>query len=230
MKDTSKMDFDLVIFDCDGVLVDTELVANTVLAKLICDLGTPITPRECQRRFMGRTLESVKALVEALTGAVLPADWPDQVRALDLVAFKAGVGPIAGIEAVLDAFDSRKMAYCVGSSGRYEKMQATLGSAGLLSRLEGKLFSAQDCAAGKPAPDVFLLAARGMGVEPARCVVIEDSVPGLMAAKAAGMRGFGYTADPGTDPAAMAAAGATLFNDMALLPELLTQARPDQKD
>lgn len=215
------MTLELVIFDCDGVLVDTELTANTILAEIITDLGFPITAHECQARFMGRTLESVKELVEELCSVKLADDWPDYIRKRDLEAFAKGVDPIPGITAVLDELDQRGIPYCVGSSGKYEKMRMTLGSSGLLPRLEGKLYSAQDCANGKPAPDVFLLAAKGMGKDPAACVVIEDSVPGLMAARSAGMRGFGYTADPHCDKKAMQEAGGTLFDRMEALPELL---------
>ncbi|SHM88078.1 HAD family hydrolase [Roseibium suaedae] len=215
------MTLELVIFDCDGVLVDTELTANTILAEIITDLGFPITAHECQSRFMGRTLESVKELVEELCSVKLADDWPDYIRKRDLEAFAKGVDPIPGITAVLDELDQRCIPYCVGSSGKYEKMRMTLGSSGLLPRLEGKLYSAQDCADGKPAPDVFLLAAKGMGKDPAACVVIEDSVPGLMAARSAGMRGFGYTADPHCDKKAMQEAGGTLFDRMEALPELL---------
>ena len=212
---------ELVIFDCDGVLVDTELTANIILAEVITDLGVPITAQDCQARFMGRTLESVKELVEELCSVELADDWPDYIRERDLEAFAKGVDPIPGITAVLDDLDRRGVPYCVGSSGKYEKMRMTLGSSGLLPRLEGKLYSAQDCANGKPAPDVFLLAAKGMGKDPACCVVVEDSVPGLMAARSAGMRGFGYTADPHCDKKAMLEAGGTLFDRMEALPELL---------
>ncbi|MCV0427120.1 MAG: HAD-IA family hydrolase, partial [Roseibium sp.] len=151
----------------------------------------------------------------------LPADWPEQVRLRDLESFKAGVPAIEGIEAVLDALDRREIPYCVGSSGKYQKMRTTLGSSGLLPRLEGKLFSAQDCEQGKPAPDVFLLAARTMGHAPGTCVVVEDSVPGVMAARAAGMRVFAFVEDPSCDREAMTAAGGILFERMSELPDLL---------
>jgi beta-phosphoglucomutase-like phosphatase (HAD superfamily) len=211
----------LVIFDCDGVLVDTERMANQNMAEIITELGYPITGPECQQRFMGRTLENVKEMVEILTSRNLPADWPDQVRTRDLQAFEQGVAAIPGIDAVMDDLDTRGIPYCVGSSGKYEKMRVTLGSSGLLPRLEGKLFSAQDCEKGKPAPDVFLLAASKMGHEPANCVVIEDSVPGVTAAVAAGMRALAYVDDPSCDRQAMLAAGGTFFEDMNELPDLL---------
>lgn len=212
---------DLIIFDCDGVLVDTERLTNANMAELITDLGYPISGPECQRRFMGRTLENVQEIVEALIGQALPQDWPDQVRARDLESFKAGVPAIPGISGVLDALDTAGLPYCVGSSGRYQKMRTTLGSAGLLPRLEGRLFSAEDCARGKPAPDVFLLAARSLGFAPEACVVVEDSLPGVKAARAANMRVFAYVDDPSADRAALQKAGAVLFEQMSELTGLI---------
>lgn len=211
----------LVIFDCDGVLVDTERLANRTMAAIVTELGHPISGPECQRRFMGRTLESVQVMIEELIGRKLPDDWPDEVRRRDLEAFKKGVPAISGIEQVLDDLDRRGVPYCVGSSGKYRKMHMTLGSAGLLPRLKDRLYSAEDCANGKPSPDVFLLAARGMGHAPETCVVIEDSLPGVMAARAAGMRAFAYVEDPACDRTALQAAGAILFETMAALPDLL---------
>ncbi|PVB60082.1 HAD family phosphatase [Labrenzia sp. 011] len=211
----------LVIFDCDGVLVDTERAANRNMAAIVTELGYPMSGPESQRRFMGRTLENIQEMVEELTGRSLPSDWPDQVRLRDLKAFEAGVDAIDGIEAVLDDLDRRAVPYCVASSGKYRKMHTTLGSSGLLPRLKDRLFSAEDCEHGKPAPDVFLLAARTMGHRPETCVVIEDSVPGVLAAGAAGMRAFAFVEDPACDREAMRAAGATLFTAMTELPELL---------
>ena len=211
----------LVIFDCDGVLVDTERQVNANMAAFITELGYPMTGPDCQRRFMGRTLEDVQRMVEDLAGVSLPADWPEQVRARDLISFQAGVSAVHGIETVLDDLDRRGVPYCVGSSGKYEKMRTTLGSSGLLPRLEGRLFSAEDCARGKPAPDVFLLAAKTMGHAPQNCAVIEDSLPGVLAAKAAGMHAFAFVEDPACDRAAMAQAGADLFDSMDALPGLL---------
>ncbi len=211
----------LIIFDCDGVLVDTERLANETLAEMVTALGYEISARDCQRRFMGRSLENVKEMIEDLTGHCLPCDWPDQVRLSDLKRFKAGVPAIRGIEAVLDDLDRRGVPYCVGSSGKYEKMRTTLGSSGLLPRLEGLLFSAQDCEHAKPWPDIFLLAARKMGHPPETCAVIEDSVPGVRAARAAGMRAYAFVEDPACDRDALRAAGAVLFERMADLPGLV---------
>jgi len=211
----------LVIFDCDGVLVDTEQIANEVLADVITGLGLPMSATECQATFTGRTLESVMAMVADMTGKDLPANWPDMIREKDLIAFDAGIDPIEGVADVVADLKERGIPWCVGSSGKYEKMHRTLGSAGLLPLFKDVLYSAQDCAEGKPAPDIFLYAARGMGHDPAECVVIEDSVPGIMAARAAGMKVFGYTADPHAQTELMAKEGAVLFDRMADLPKLL---------
>ena len=211
----------LVIFDCDGVLVDTERLTNRTLAGLLTELGFPLTGPECQKRFMGRTLEAVQEIVEKELGQKLPADWLDRLRARDIESFKSGVSQVPGVARVMDLLDQRGIPYCVGSSGKYEKMHATLGSAGLLPRLKDRLYSSQDCASGKPAPDVFLLAARSMGHQPESCVVIEDSLPGVMAASAAGMRVYAYVDDPVCDREALQNAGATLFERMEDLPGLL---------
>ncbi|MXN64755.1 HAD-IA family hydrolase [Stappia sp. GBMRC 2046] len=211
----------LVIFDCDGVLVDTETAANKVLAEMVTELGLPMDYREAQRRFMGRTMETIQPMVENLTGRSLPASWADGVRARTLLEFEKGVEPIRGIENVVAALKEEGIPYCVGSSGKYAKMRVTLGKSGLLPHFEDVLFSAEDCREGKPAPDIFLYAASGMGGTPEDCVVIEDSVAGIQAARAAGMRALGFTGDPGADSEAMRSAGAELFADMAKLPMLL---------
>lgn len=211
----------LVIFDCDGVLVDTERLTNRTLAALLTDFGFQITGEDCQKRFMGRTLEAVQEIVERELGRKLPSDWLEQLRARDIESFKAGVAQIPGVAAVMDLLDERGIPYCVGSSGKYEKMHSTLGSAGLLPRLKDRLFSSQDCERGKPAPDVFLLAAKSMGHRPEDCVVIEDSLPGVKAARAAGMRVFAYVDDPVCDRDALKAAGAVLIERMDQLPGLL---------
>ncbi|NRG16765.1 HAD family phosphatase [Rhizobiales bacterium] len=211
----------LVIFDCDGVLVDTETVANKLLAELVTALGVPMDYREAQRRFMGRTMETIHPIVEELTGRRLPVGWADEVREKTLLEFEKGVEAIKGIEEVVATLKEAGVPYCVGSSGKYSKMHVTLGKSGLLPLFEDVLFSAEDCREGKPAPDIFLYAASGMGRKPEDCVVIEDSVAGVQAAKAAGMRVLGFTGDPEADDEAMQAAGAELFADMADLPRLL---------
>lgn len=212
---------ELVIFDCDGVLVDTEQIAIGVMSEVVAELGIEMSAAECREAFTGRTLEAVMELVAEMAGRELPEDWPDMIREKDLKAFGAGIDPIEGVADVVADLKARGVPFCVGSSGNYKKMHKTLGSAGLLPLFKDVLYSAQDCAEGKPAPDIFLYAARGMGYDPADCVVIEDSVPGVMAARAAGMRVFGYTADPHAQLERMREEGAVLFDRMADLPKLL---------
>jgi beta-phosphoglucomutase-like phosphatase (HAD superfamily) len=216
------MDPKLVIFDCDGVLVDTERMVNASLAEMVTELGYPIAGPECQQRFMGRTLENVKEMVEALTGRTLPNDWPDQVRKRDLEVFAAGVPAIAGIADVLDALDRRKVPYCVGSSGKYAKMRTTLGSSGLLPRLQGKLFLCRRLRQRQAGARRFSSRCQVDGISAGKLyVVIEDSLPGVQAARSAGMAVYAYVEDPACDREALADAGAYLFDNMAALPGLL---------
>jgi HAD superfamily hydrolase (TIGR01509 family) len=211
----------LVIFDCDGVLVDTEAVANHFLVRLLGASGYAIGYEDCRRRFVGRTIEAVQEMVERESGLSLGADWPDRVRAGTEQAFQAGVAPVPGAETAIVALRDAGVPFCVASSGRFSKMRTSLGKAGLLPYVERVLFSAEQVARGKPAPDLFLFAACAMGVPPADAVVIEDSVPGVLAGKAAGMRVLGYAGDPLTDAEGLRRAGAELFADMAAVPELI---------
>jgi HAD superfamily hydrolase (TIGR01509 family) len=205
-----------VIFDCDGVLVDTELVSNTVLAGLLTEAGLPTTLELCLRDYRGRSLHSVMELAERRHGAPLPADIPERYYAAAEARFAAELEPVAGIVAALDEID---LPMCVASSGPHHKMAVTLRATGLWERFEGAIFSATEVAQGKPAPDLFLHAAQAMGFDPARTAVVEDSVPGVLAARAAGMRALAFAAD--TDAGALAAAGGEVFDDMARLPGLL---------
>ncbi|MBY8976478.1 HAD family hydrolase [Rhodobacteraceae bacterium NNCM2] len=212
----------LVIFDCDGVLVDTEPVANEVLHRMLGDLGLSMDMAEVMERFVGRSMKSVAAEVEALLGRPLDPGWIGEVRAETLAAFREhGVAPIPGVKQAIAEIDARGIPICVGSSGSVEKMTMTLGAAGLWDRLGGHLFTAQDVANGKPAPDLFLHAAASMGVAPGRCVVIEDSPFGVSAAVAAGMRALGYTGGPDTSAEKLRAKGAEIFSEMGQLPGLL---------
>lgn len=205
-----------VIFDCDGVLVDTELISNTVLAGLLTSAGLPTTLELCLRDYRGRSLTSVMELAERRHGAPLPADIPDRYYAEAEARFALDLEPIAG---VAEALDEITLPVCVASSGPHHKMAVTLRSTGLWERFEGAIFSATEVAHGKPAPDLFLHAARVMGFDPTTTAVVEDSVPGVQAARAAGMRALAFAAD--TDPDALAAAGGEVFDDMAQLPALL---------
>ncbi len=210
-----------VIFDCDGVLVDTELISNTVLAGLLTDAGCPTSLELCLRDYRGRSLTSVMELAAARHGASLPGDIPERYYDAVEARFARELEPIAGVVAALDAID---LPMCVASSGPHRKMAVTLRATGLWERFEGRIFSATEVAHGKPAPDLFLHAARRMGFDPASTAVVEDSVPGVQAARAAGMRVLAFAAD--ADAAALAAAGGAVFDDMAHLPDLLGCAAP----
>lgn len=211
----------LVIFDCDGVLVDSEPVANRLLVRILAEDGFHVSYEECRRLFVGRTLEAVMAHVEREIGRPLGPRWPDYVRDETLLAFAEGVDAMPGVEAVLHRLVAAGIPFCVASSGKFEKMRFTLGSSGLLRLVADLLFSAEQVKHGKPAPDLFLHAANAMGHAPEACVVIEDSVPGVEAAVAAGMRVVGFAGDPHADADALMRAGAHVIGDMnALLPLL----------
>jgi len=211
----------LVIFDCDGVLVDTEEVANRFMAALLTDAGYEISYEDCRRRFVGRTIEAVQEMVERDSGLDLGRNWPTTVRFGTERAFQRGVKAVPGARTAILTLRDAGVPFCVASSGRFTKMRMSLGKAGLLPFVEDVLFSAEQVVHGKPAPDLFLHAAASMGMEPDAAVVIEGSVPGVQAAVAAEMRVFGYAGDPLNDAAGMRAAGAELFLDMKNLPMLV---------
>ena len=212
---------ELVIFDCDGVLVDTEAISNMVMSAALARHGFHASSEECRLRFVGRTIESVQAEVEAEIGKPLGSDWPAIMRVEAEAAFDRGVEPIPGIEAAIAKVIGAGTKYCVASSGKFSKMRKSLGKAGLLHHFEHVLFSAEQVGRGEPAPDLFLFAAEAMGVAPADCIVIEDSVPGVQAAVAAGMDVLAYAGDPMSVRAGLVDTGARAFYDMARLPDLL---------
>jgi HAD superfamily hydrolase (TIGR01509 family) len=208
---------ELVIFDCDGVLVDSERIAVRIDSQLCGELGWPLTEEEVVERFLGRTSEYMIAEIEANVGRPLPDAWETDFEPRYRAALEAELGPVDG---VLDALERITLPVCVASSGSHAKMELTLGLTGLYERFAGRIFSAHDVANGKPAPDLFLFAAERLGVEPSRCAVVEDSRFGVEAARAAGMRAFGYAG--GLTPAARLEGPATVvFADMRELPALL---------
>ncbi len=218
----------LVIFDCDGVLVDTEHVANELLVRVLAEDGFHVTHQESRKLFVGRSIDSIVRHVEESIGRTLRSDWASHVREETLKAFTEGeIKAIAGVDMVIHQFVERGVSCCVASSGSLEKMRFTLAATNLLPLLKNVLFSAEQVEHGKPAPDLFLHAAREMGHAPDTCVVIEDSVPGVQAARAANMRVLGYAGDPHTDADGLAQAGAEVFRDMRELPRLLgVEVRP----
>jgi HAD superfamily hydrolase (TIGR01509 family) len=207
---------DSVIFDCDGVLVDTEHISNRVLADLLSEAGLPTTFEDCMREYRGRAMASVLALATQRLGGPLPADLSDRYYAHVEAVFARELQPVPGIVGALDRI---ALPSCVASSGPHHKMAVTLRRTGLWERFEGRIFSASEVEHGKPAPDLFLHAARRMGFDPAATAVVEDSVPGIEAARAAGMRALAFARH--TDPELLAAAGGEPFADMAELPGLL---------
>ena len=208
---------DLVIFDCDGVLVDSEVIAVQIDQRMLADLGWHLSIDEIVEKFLGTSSASFTAKVEAHLGRALPDGFEAAYQPLLYDAFDAALQPIAGIESTLDEITLRT---CVASSGSHEKIRKTLGHTGLLPRFAGRIYSSSEVTHGKPAPDLFLHAAAQMGVAPERCVVIEDSRFGVQAARAAGMHAFGYAGGL-TPAAALESAGATVFTAMTELPELL---------
>jgi HAD superfamily hydrolase (TIGR01509 family) len=211
------MRFDLVIFDCDGVLVDSEPTAARIFAEHLRAVGLAMTDEEVDRRFRGRSMASCLREVEELLAKPLPKTFLEDLQRDTFAAFREELQPVDGVAAVLDAL---RIPFCVASSGEHEKMRLTLGLTGLWPRFEGRIFSASEVTHGKPAPDLFLHAAERMGAKPGRCAVIEDSLPGVQAAVAAGMKVFGHAARPESD-VKLAEAGAATFGSMDELLALL---------
>jgi HAD superfamily hydrolase (TIGR01509 family) len=216
--------FDLVIFDCDGVLVDSEALACVVHADVLTQHGYPITADQVHERFLGRSAREARFEVEAEMGRALPDDYTAQLRATIDRVFDAKLQPIPHIAETLAQLTKP---ICVASSGTPTRIRSSLTTTGLLARFDPHLFSALQVDRGKPAPDLFLFAAAQMGVAPERCVVIEDSIPGVTAGVAAGMTVFGYHGGSHCSPASaegLRAVGAHLvFDDMRQLPGLIAQ-------
>jgi HAD superfamily hydrolase (TIGR01509 family) len=210
----------LVIFDCDGVLVDSEPIQNRIFYRMLCDIGWTLGSQETTEAFIGRSMKDCLALAEQRLGRALPSDFETNLQDQTFAAFARELRPVPGVEQALDRICATT---CVASSGSIEKMRKTLSIAGLLNRFEGRLFSATQVPRGKPYPDLFLYAAREMGVAPDDCAVIEDSVAGVQAAVSAGMTVLGYARAENKN--ALAAAGAQVFNDMRALPSLLDRGR-----
>ena len=208
-----------VIFDCDGVLVDSEGPALDLLGADLAQYGLPMSHAEMTRLFVGGTIPGAGATARA-RGAQLPPDWAADFYRRLYARLAAGTPLIPGVMAVLDALDAAGIPYGVGSNGSDEKMAITLGQhPGLLARLQGRLFSGQTLGMLKPEPGLYLAVAAALGAAPAACVVIEDSRTGCIAARRAGMRCMGYA--PGGDGAMLQAEGALVFHDMGDLPGLL---------
>jgi HAD superfamily hydrolase (TIGR01509 family) len=212
---------ELVIFDCDGVLIDSERLAIKIDVLVLRELGWPLTEAEVIERFVGRSDRDTRAAVEAHLGHGLPEGWEDDVEQRYRQAFAAALAPVDG---VIEALGRIMLPSCVASSATHDHLRYTLGLTGLYERFAGRIFSAEDVARGKPAPDLFLHAAAEMGAQPGGCVVVEDSRPGVEAARAAGMPVLAFAG--GLSPAELLEGPNTIvFDDMRELPGLLEQAR-----
>lgn len=207
----------LVIFDCDGVLIDSERIAVRVEVGILAGLGMPLSEAEIIERFVGRPSSALQAAVEAHLGRPLPADWESQFQHLYDEAYATELAPVDGIEEALDAITA---ATCVASSSEPVSLRHKLELTGLYDRFAGRIYSASEVCHGKPAPDVFLHAADRMGVAPEGCVVVEDSRAGVQAARAARMDVFAYAGSV-TPAAQLEGARTTVFDDMRRLPALL---------
>ncbi|MGC0418939.1 HAD family hydrolase [Embleya sp. AB8] len=223
-KNTDIDSVELVLFDCDGVLVDSEPIAIRVHVALGAEHGWPLTPADVIEHFVGRSSTAIAEQIAERVGAETAAEWTRGFERRHRDEVDAGLSPVEGIEYAVDRLAELGLATCVASSGSHDKMAHTLGRTGLYDRFAGRIFSATEVAHGKPAPDVFLHAAARMGVAPERCVVVEDSLNGLRAARAAGMRSFAYTTDL-IAPHLLAGPGTTVFKSMHDLPSLLTDRR-----
>jgi HAD superfamily hydrolase (TIGR01509 family) len=187
----SKNRFGLVIFDCDGVLVDSELITNRVFARMLNELGIAVTLEDMFERFVGRSMPQCLELITKMLGRPVPQHFVEEYQTRSATVLRSELKAVPDIETALAAM---RMPYCVASSGTHEKMQTTLGITGLLPQFRGKMYSVTEVAQSKPFPDVFLHAARQQGVAPADCAVIEDTPTGVRAGVAAGMTVFGYCA------------------------------------
>ena len=210
---------ELVIFDCDGVLVDSELPANQVFCEALAAEGLAVELSDIVRLLKGLSLKACGDVIRREFDLDLSAAFFDRLQQRTYERFRRELQAVPGVG---EAMQALKLPYCVASSGTFEKMRLTLGLTGLLCHVDGRLFSASQVKRGKPQPDLFLYAARAMAVAPGRCVVVEDSRPGVQAARAAGMRVLGFAGTMLADAHELADAGAEVFNDMAALPNLVS--------
>jgi HAD superfamily hydrolase (TIGR01509 family) len=207
----------MVIFDCDGVLVDSERLTHQVVVDMLAEHGVALGFDEAVDRFIGMSMANGLVQLKALLGGTLPDDFLPEMGRRTRAAFRAGLTTVPGVEAVIDGL---QRPFCVASNGNHAKVNFTLGHTGLLPRFTGRIFTADDVAHPKPAPDLFLLAARTLGALPAHTTVVEDTPTGVAAARAAGMRVIGFAAM--TPAGRLQAAGAdAIAHDMATVANLL---------
>jgi HAD superfamily hydrolase (TIGR01509 family) len=216
------LNFDLIIFDCDGVLVDSEVISCRTHSEMLTRHGYPISVEQVHDRFLGRSAHAARLEIERELGRALPDDLDIQLRAELYRSFEESLEAIPGIAQALQEISQP---VCVASSGSPERIRTSLTLVSLYERFAPNIFSAVQVTNGKPAPDLFLLAARQMQVPPGQCLVIEDSVPGVVGARAAGMTALGFHGGshcrPSTAAALRDAGAVATFADMRQLPALI---------
>jgi HAD superfamily hydrolase (TIGR01509 family) len=219
---------DLIIFDCDGVLVDSEVISCRAHATTLTRYGYPITEDQVLQRFLGVSDREARLMVERELGRALPDDFESQIKAMTLQFYDDDLEAIPDVE---DAIAAISLPKCVASSGTPEKIRHGLSRTGLYDRFAPHIFSASEVRRGKPAPDLFLYAAAAMRVPPERCIVIEDSRPGVTGALAAGMTVLGFHGGshckPGHAEMLRAAGASETFDDMRQLPALIARGRAE---
>ncbi|MEH2283814.1 MAG: HAD-IA family hydrolase [Nostoc sp.] len=210
------MQTELVIFDCDGVLVDSETLGNRILVEFVAEFGLILKLEEAILLFKGCKMADCLAVIEQRLGRKMPQDFVTQLRTRTAKAFERELLPVQGIEAALDKIN---LPICVASSGPIEKIKLALRVTNLLPRFEGRIFSSYQIGSWKPAPDLFLYAAENLGVNAQFCTVVEDSILGVRAGIAAGMKVLGYSSQ--SEAIQLEECGARVFYSMYQLPDLL---------
>jgi HAD superfamily hydrolase (TIGR01509 family) len=209
---------ELVIFDCDGVLVDSDRISLRIQAERISALGLEMSYDDCVRDFLGLGMPATLRILAERLGRPVPERWEAELDAAVRDGFRRELTPVPGVAKALEGIE---LPACVASSGSHEKMRLTLGLTGLWDQFAGRIFSADEVKRGKPAPDLFLHAASRMSTPPQRCIVVEDSPFGIAAAKAAGMSALGFAA---ATPAARLDGADAVFTAMEDLPGLISGA------
>ena len=221
----TRLKFDAVLFDCDGVLVDSEPITNGVLRDMLAESGWVLTPAECMRLFIGKAVKDERAMIEVNTNQPLTDDWLNRFRERRNLGLLAGLQAIDGAVQAVASIHARYAGRiaCASGADRF-KVELQLDKCGLMRYFKGNIFSGHELPRSKPFPDVYLAAAAALGVSAKRCAVIEDSVTGVLAGVAAGATVFGYAPQEfgHSSAAALRAAGAVaVFADMAALPALV---------
>ncbi len=219
------MKFEAILFDCDGVLVDSEMIVNGVLRDLLEARGWSMTVADCMQVFLGKSVRDERVAIEANTGLPLTEDWMVQFYQQRNQALATHLQPIPGARVAVEAgfaYTQQRIA-CASGADRF-KVEMMLSQVGLMEFFAGRIFSGHEMARSKPAPDVYLAAARHLNVPPAQCLVIDDTPVGVTAGVAAGATVWGYCPLPENAPALLAAGAHELLRDMAALPQMLAQA------